>query len=226
MAIGALAALAAITGCGGDTSSSEAKTPRCEPAYQSGTEPPEFFNPPKGVVDKGEKLVAVVKTNCGAFRIALDTTRAPETVNSFAKLARLGFYENRSFERIVPGRLIGGGDPPGAKSIGAGYSIDERPPPDLDYTRGVVAMAKAPGDPPGRSRSEFFVVVAPDAELPPEYALIGEVDKGLDVVELIGKFGKPSGEATKKIVIEWIWAKRPSPEEEESPDAVVPPELL
>ena len=61
------------------------------------------------------------------------------------------FYDGLSFQRIVPGYVIQGGDPEEDNKGGPGYSIDEPPPPNLSYTRGVVAMAKSPAEPPGRS---------------------------------------------------------------------------
>ena len=47
-----------------------------------------------------------------------------------------------------------------------------------EYTRGVVAMAKAGSEAPGTSGSQFFVVTADDAGLPPDYAVAGKVTKG------------------------------------------------
>jgi hypothetical protein len=38
----------------------------------------------------------------------------------------------------------------------------------------------------GTSGSQFFVVTAEDAQLPPDYALLGTVTEGQDVVDLIG----------------------------------------
>ena len=52
-------------------------------------------------------------------------------------------------------------------------------------------MAKAGNEPPGTSGSQFFVVTGAEAGLPPEYALVGNVSKGMDVVELIGELGEP-----------------------------------
>ena len=43
-------------------------------------------------------------------------------------------------------------------------------------------MAKSPVEPPGRSGSQFFVVTAADAGLTPDYALLGRVASGFDVV--------------------------------------------
>jgi peptidyl-prolyl cis-trans isomerase B (cyclophilin B) len=224
-----LATAAAISaGCGGsDSSASQASVPTCE--HVKAKKPYiASYNTPKQIVKRGEKLVAMVGTSCGAFRIALDTERAPKTVNAFASLARKGFYEGFAFDRIAPGFMVQGGDPlgTGTNASGPGFSTEEKPPPDTTYTKGVVAMAKRPSDPSGYSRSQFFIVLAPDAELPPEYALIGKVDRGFDVVERIGEFGDRSGKPKKHIVIEWIWAKKPTQKEEESSAVQVPPSLL
>jgi len=125
-------------------------------------------------------------TNCGSFTIRLDVARAPRTAASFASLARKGFYNDLTFHRIAQGFVIQGGDPTGSGSGGPGYSIVEKPPHNVRYTHGVVAMAKAATEPDGASGSQFFVVTAADAQLPPQYAIVGRVVQGLNVVDAIG----------------------------------------
>jgi peptidyl-prolyl cis-trans isomerase B (cyclophilin B) len=160
------------------------------------------YGAPELTVREGEKLTAVVETSCGTFDIALDTKRAPKTVNSFVFLSEKGLYDGLDFHRVAPGFVIQGGDPLGTGTGGPGYSVDEKPPANLSYTKGVVAMAKSSAEPPGRSGSQFFVVLAPDAGLPPEYALVGRVSKGLDVVERIGKLGTPAEKPKQTVLIE------------------------
>jgi peptidyl-prolyl cis-trans isomerase B (cyclophilin B) len=166
------------------------------------------FGAPEQSVKKGEPLTAVVETSCGEFEIALDTARAPKTANSFAFLAERGFYDGLAFHRIVPGFVIQGGDPVGNGTGGPGYSVDEQPPSNLAYTKGIVAMAKSSAEPPGRSGSQFFVVVGADAGLPPEYALVGRVERGLDVVERIGRLGTPTEQPKQTVLIERISIER------------------
>ena len=91
---------------------------------------------------KGEKVTAVVETNCGTFDIELATTEAPTIANSFAYLAEEGFYDELTFHRIVPEFVIQGGDPKGTGGGGPGYQVVEAPPKNLKYTLGTVAMAK------------------------------------------------------------------------------------
>ena len=158
------------------------------------------FKAPKQVLGKGEEATAVVETSCGTFDIALDTTRAPKIANSFAFLAEEGFYDELTFHRIVPGFVIQGGDPKGDGTGGPGYSVVEKPPANLSYTKGVVAMAKSSADPPGSAGSQFFVVTGADAGLPAEYALLGKVSKGMSVAERIEKV-PTEGETPKSTVL-------------------------
>jgi peptidyl-prolyl cis-trans isomerase B (cyclophilin B) len=141
---------------------------------------------PKLELDAKTTYVARVVTNCGEFEITLDAKRAPRTGGSFVTLARKGFFDGLSFHRVVPGFVIQGGDPNGDGSGGPGYSVVEAPPEDLTYRKGVVAMVKTATEPAGTSGSQFFVVTGEDAGLPPEYALLGKVTKGQDVVDRIG----------------------------------------
>ncbi len=166
------------------------------------------YGKPKQTVKAGESPTAVVVTSCGEFEIALDPQRAPKTVNSFVFLAEEGFYDGLTFHRVAPGFVIQGGDPTGSGTGGPGYSVDEQPPGNLAYTKGVVAMAKSPAEPPGRSGSQFFVVLSADAGLPPEYALVGRVEKGLGVVERIGELGTPAEEPKQTVTIERISIQR------------------
>jgi peptidyl-prolyl cis-trans isomerase B (cyclophilin B) len=200
---GIVAAILISRGGGDDDSSTTAGAEGCEQVDK----PPAkhlSFKAPEPTLKKGEAATAVVKTSCGSFEIALATREAPKTTNSFAFLAEEGFYDDLAFHRIIPGFVIQGGDPLGNGNGGPGYSVDEKPPANLAYTKGVVAMAKTEVEPPGRSGSQFYVVIGADAGLPPEYALVGKVSKGMGVVERIGKLGTQSGTPKQVVVIEKI----------------------
>jgi cyclophilin family peptidyl-prolyl cis-trans isomerase len=204
IAVGVVAAVLISRGGGSDdssSSSSEASSGGCKKV-----EAPEpkttSFSKPKQVLKAGEEATVVMKTSCGTFKIALDTQRAPKTANSFAFLAEEGFYDDLTFHRIVPGFVIQGGDPEGTGTGGPGYNVVEKPPANLAYTKGVVAMAKSSAEPPGSSGSQFYVVTAPDAGLPPEYALVGKVSEGYSTVEAIEKQGTPEETPKQTVLIE------------------------
>jgi len=214
IAVGAFALIAAgivaailIARGGGSDPGGEASAAGCRKVEAP---PPKkvSLKAPKQTVKRGETLTAAVKTSCGTFEIALDSKRAPKTVNSFAFLAEEGFYDDLTFHRIVPEFVVQGGDPTGSGNGGPGYSVDEKPPNNLAYRKGVVAMAKTAVEPPGRSGSQFFVVLGADAGLPPDYALVGKVDKGFDVVERIGKLGTPEGTPKQTVLIEKVSIER------------------
>jgi cyclophilin family peptidyl-prolyl cis-trans isomerase len=163
------------------------------------------FDKPEQVLEPGEPALAVVKTSCGEFTIGLDTERSPKTANSFAFLAEQGFYDGTTFHRIAPGFVIQGGDPEGTGGGGPGYTVVEPPPEDTTYSKGLVAMAKTAVEPPGASGSQFFVVTAPaDAGLPPDYAVLGEVTEGEDVVKAISTLGGPDEQPTQVVTIDEV----------------------
>ena len=102
----------------------------------------------------------------------------------------------------MPGFVIQGGDPSATGTGGPGYTTVDKPPSDASYVHGVVAMAKTGAQPAGAAGSQFFIVTGDDAGLPPDYAIIGEVTDGLDVVDRIGKLGDASEQPTKVVEIE------------------------
>ena len=104
--------------------------------------------------------------------------------------------------------MIQGGDPTGTGTGGPGYTTTDAPPTDTQYTEGTVAMAKSPADPPGTSGSQFFVVTAPDAGLPPEYAVIGKVTQGMETVSAIEALGTGDGPPSQPVVIENVTVRK------------------
>jgi cyclophilin family peptidyl-prolyl cis-trans isomerase len=176
----------AVAGCGSDDStdtSTAASTPATTGASSdTGCQTVAAAKPKEGKASKPTKelgaddtVTVTLETNCGAIPIELDTKQAPKTASSFASLAEQGFFDGVAFHRIVPGFVVQGGDPQGTGMGGPGYKVVEKPPADLKYTRGVVAMAKTEVEKPGTSGSQFFIVTGQDVGLPPDYALVGKV---------------------------------------------------
>lgn len=138
-------------------------------------------------LDPARRYVVDLATNCGPIQIQLDVRRAPRTTASFAYLVKSGFYNDLTFHRVAAGFVIQGGDPNGDGSGGPGYKVIEPPPANMHYTLGTVAMAKTSSDPPGTSGSQFFIVTATEAPLPPQYALVGNVVGSFAGVQRISK---------------------------------------
>jgi cyclophilin family peptidyl-prolyl cis-trans isomerase len=216
-----LCALAlALAACGDDDEDSGSAdtgpgpAPRAEQSAQGGCEDVEQPRPkqdggakrPSERLDPGTTYVVTLETSCGQIDIRLDQKTSPRTAASFANLARTGFFDGTVFHRIVPGFVIQGGDPTGTGTGGPGYSTRDVPPRDTTYLKGTVAMAKSEVEPPGTAGSQFYIVTAPDAGLEPDYALLGEVVEGQDVVDEIGELGDPAsggaGTPLQPVVVE------------------------
>jgi peptidyl-prolyl cis-trans isomerase B (cyclophilin B) len=151
---------------------------------------------PKGKLDPKKTYTVTVQTNCGTVAFTLDVKDSPDTTAAFAGLVKRGFFNGLTFHRIVPDFVIQGGDPVGDGSGGPGFHTVDPPPSDADYSFGVVAMAKAGNEPAGAAGSQFFVVTGQDAQLPADYAILGKLSKGEQVVQAIGKLGQPTQEGT------------------------------
>jgi peptidyl-prolyl cis-trans isomerase B (cyclophilin B) len=163
---------------------------------------------PTDTLDPAHTWTLTFDTSCGAFVVTLDPDAAPNTAASLVALAEDGFYDDTVFHRIVPGFVIQGGDPTQTGGGGPGYQTVDVPAEDAAYHHGVLAMAKAGPEPAGTAGSQFFVVTGADVGLPPDYAIVGEVTEGLDVVNLIGTLGDPATEEpTQAVVIESVTAE-------------------
>jgi len=152
-------------------------------------------------LDPAKTYRLVFETNCGDFTMTLDQKLAPNATASLVSLAKRGFFDDTFIHRIVPGFVIQGGDPTGSGSGGPGYETHDKVAADASYVHGVVAMAKAGTEAAGTAGSQFFVVTGQDAQLQPDYAVVGKVTAGLDVVDRIGKLGNASEQPTRAVVI-------------------------
>ena len=101
------------------------------------------------------------RRTAATFTIRLDPEKAPKTAASLVALAEAGFFDGTTFHRVVPGFVIQGGDPTGTGTGGPGYQTVDAPPQTAAYTRGVVAMAKAAAEPPGRPAASSSSSPAP-----------------------------------------------------------------
>jgi cyclophilin family peptidyl-prolyl cis-trans isomerase len=116
---------------------------------------------------------AIVITDQGKMTFGLYYDRAPRNVNNFLELARSGFYDGKTFHRVVPGFLIQGGCPNGD---GTGIRPDGKLiPAEFNNTPvefGSLLMARKPTDPDSAS-CQFFIALSRLPELDGQYTIIG-----------------------------------------------------
>jgi cyclophilin family peptidyl-prolyl cis-trans isomerase len=166
---------------------------------------PTFKSAPPMTIDPAKKYVATFDTTCGKFEVTLNPKDAPKTVNSFVFLAKQGFYDGLTFHRVAKDFVIQGGDPKGDGTGGPGYNLPTEPPAN-GYKKGSVAMANSGPDTTG---SQFFVTLTDQgaqglgAAPPYLYSALGDVTKGMDVVDKLGSLynkdqnpGDPSSQKT------------------------------
>ncbi len=184
-------------------------TPGCRHVAPPASKADEQASKYTTLLDPALTYTVTLETNCGPIVIALAVAQAPKTTSSFAHLAKTGYYNGLTFHRVVPNFVIQGGDPKGNGTGGPSWKVVEPPPSNLQYTRGVVAMAKGPSEPSGASGSQFFIVTGANTNLPPDYALIGHVISGQSHAQAIShvptEAAEEGGEASKPrvpIVIE------------------------
>lgn len=221
LALGGVAACCLLTAaCGDDeaapspaakpqSTAAPTAAPACKKVEAPAPKPDGKLSKPSLKLDPAKRYVAIVATSCGSFAITLDAKRAPRTGGSFVTLARKNFFDGGIFHRVVADFVIQGGDPTGTGMGGPGYSVTETPRSDLKYTKGVVAMAKTEAEAPGTSGSQFYVVTGSGAAgLAPDYALLGRVTSGIDVVERIGAVPVgPDDRPTDPVVIRSVKIK-------------------
>ena len=199
----------AAAGCGsGDDDAASGGDTTTAVSECADVEAPKAREPAEGEkvvteLDSSKTYTLTFDTTCGSFTVTLDLETAPKTAASLVALAKDGYFDDTIFHRVAQGFVIQGGDPTQTGAGGPGYSTVDKPPSDAKYTKGVVAMAKTQVEAPGTSGSQFFVVTAEDAGLPPDYAIVGTVTEGMDTVERIDALGTPGvdGPPSKPVVI-------------------------
>ena len=131
----------------------------------------------------------------GTIEVELDADSAPVTVTNFVKLAQDGFYDGLTFNRIIEGFMIQGGDPNGDGTGGSDENIkgefsNNGVENNISHTRGTISMARAQD--PDSGSSQFFIVQADSTFLDGDYAGFGHVTEGMDIVDKICEDAKPT----------------------------------
>jgi peptidyl-prolyl cis-trans isomerase B (cyclophilin B) len=120
------------------------------------------------------RMQAIIVTDYGKMTFDLAYDEAPLNVANFLDLVRSGFYDDKSFHRIVPGFLVQGGCP---KGDGTGIRPDGQMVRaelcDAPFELGTLAMARKPSDPHSAS-CQFFITLTRLPALDGEYTIIGQ----------------------------------------------------
>jgi peptidyl-prolyl cis-trans isomerase B (cyclophilin B) len=156
---------------------------------------------PPLTIDKSATYTMELATTCGDIDIALKTSAAPRTVNSFDFLAGKGYFDHTKCHRLTTEGIyvLQCGDPTGSGSGGPGYTIPDENLKDKSlksniYPAGTVAMANT--GQPNSGGSQFFLVYQ-DSQLPPSYTPFGTVsESGMKVLKKIAAAGAQAADPT------------------------------
>ena len=131
-------------------------------------------------------------TEAGIISMELYPEHAPESVRNFLNLAATGLFDGTSFDRVVPGFVIQGGNMWSREGGKVSRAIGERArrtipdePNKVLHVRGVVSMAR--GDEANTATTNFFILVKDAPFLDGKFAAFGRVTKGMEIVDEINK---------------------------------------
>jgi dolichyl-diphosphooligosaccharide---protein glycosyltransferase len=137
-----------------------------------------------------QNKVAELHTSAGEIDIRFFPDIAPNHVKNFIDLSEKGFYNGTKFHRVIPGFMIQGGDPNtvsgspstwgtgnSGKNVASEFS-------SVKHQRGIVSMARSPGDLDSAS-SQFFIVTTDAPSLDGQYSVFGRVTKGMEIADKI-----------------------------------------
>ena len=126
----------------------------------------------------------------GDVAIRLREDLAPAHVERIKTLVNSGFYDGVTFHRVIPGFMAQGGDP-----TGTGYHGSDLPNLPAEFSkephvRGICSMARSQD--PNSANSQFFIVFDDATFLDGQYTVWGEVESGMEHVDVLPKGEPPS----------------------------------
>ncbi len=123
----------------------------------------------------------ITMENGEVINFELYEEHAPQTVENFIKLINEGYYNGKTFHRVIPGFVSQGGCPNGNGTGGLGYTIPcETSSNPLIHKEGALSMAHA-----GKNTGccQFFIVHDPQPHLDGVHTVFGQVTDNIKAVK-------------------------------------------
>ena len=169
-----------------------------------------------GIVQAQSDLIPVgyIHTPLGDLWVELDD-RTPEHKKSFIELAKAGYWDSLTFNRVIPNFVAQGGCPDTpAGFTDPNYLLKPEFHPDLTHVYGAIGAGR--DDNPGKlsARCQFYIVQNPAGlhRLDGDYTVFGHIIKGMDIVDLLVKEARDSKDEplrpiSLKVEIKYLSAK-------------------
>ncbi len=135
--------------------------------------------------------LATVKLGNGqTFKIELYPDQAPNTVNNFIALVNSNYYNNLTFNKMIPDYIVQTGDRIGDGTGFPGYFIrsecsDNGYENNISLEEGTVCMSR--GQKYNTEGSQFFILLSPRRDLEGKYTAFGKVIEGLEFLKEISR---------------------------------------
>ncbi|MBK7644771.1 MAG: peptidylprolyl isomerase [Planctomycetes bacterium] len=133
-------------------------------------------------VEDLSKFHVVLDTNQGEMEVEFWPEHAPNHVRNFLDLAYSGFYDKKSFHRVIPGFMIQGGCPQGT-GMGDGPRRLKAEFNARKHVKGVLSMARSSN--PDSASCQFFVMHAASPHLDGQYSAFGKLVRGEQTLDKI-----------------------------------------
>ena len=189
--------------CGGDAAIKKAENfiakqaiDKVDPAWKT-----KLSKPPLLTFTQGKDYFWELETNQGHLTIKLLSDSAPMHVSSTIYLTKLGFYDDLTFHRVIPGFMAQGGDPIGNGRGNPGYKYDGEFDGEIGHSEaGTLSMANSG---PGTDGSQFFLTFKPTPFLDGKHTVFGKIvtdlEESLSKIEALGSRRGKTKEVVKII---------------------------
>lgn len=148
----------------------------------------------------------LIELKSGTVEIALRPDIAPKHVEQIKTLVRNKEYDNVVFHRVIEGFMAQTGDVEfgdredgfNLRRAGTGGSklgdIPAEFTSEASFKRGAVGMARSAN--PNSANSQFFIMFEAAPHLDGQYTIVGDVTKGMELVDAIKRGAGGNGEVT------------------------------
>lgn len=124
---------------------------------------------------------AVIVTSLGEMTFELDDKTAPKTTAHFIRLAETGWYQGKSFYRVVKGHVAQAGINDDAHPDHKTYQVDGEFSRQKPHIKGCLGMAR--DEDPNSGSTEFYICLERRPHLDGEYTNFGQLVAGEAVLD-------------------------------------------
>lgn len=146
-----------------------------------------------------ETNVLHLELKYGRVVIRLRPDLAPNHVARIKELVAKGFYDGHKFHRVIEGFMAQTGDPTGTGSGGSDLPDLKAEFTNTPFNRGTIGAARTQD--PDSANSQWFICFEAAPWLNGQYTVWGQVESGMEFVDLLKKGDPRSGSVRDPDVI-------------------------